>query len=176
MWTRHLIKENSVLSSSTHSANETRKLGVVPGMQSAEFCTLPLSFTHMVEILFENFYLDRMSSVIVEKYPERLQNIQSNCKRNPEQLEKKNPEQLHSMPKLGKILIWLCLGLMNRNFQVPLKSVEWPDVSGRTLKELNMDRALKDYVAKSLFYLFRTHRKMSHNCKYAERNSLQGET
>lgn len=65
---------------------------------------------------------------------------------------------------------------MNRNFQVPHKSVERPDSSDRTLNELNVDRALKDYVAKNLFYLFTTHRKMNQSYKFAERNSLQEET
>lgn len=66
---------------------------------------------------------------------------------------------------------------MNRNFLVPLKSVERPDPTGRSLPELSVDRASKEYAAKSLFYIFTTHRKMSHNYqKFAERSPLQGDT
>lgn len=81
------------------------------------------------------------------------------------------------MPESGEALVLLCLGLRNGNFHVPLKSVESPDPSDRTLHWLSMDRALDDYAAKSCFYLFTAHVKMSHNyTKFTERNSLQGET
>lgn len=111
-----------------------------------------------------------MSAVVLEKKPRAVA-------KKSRVIAKKILKQLHPMSESRIILIQLCLRLMNRNFQVPLKAVERPDPSGRTLNELNVDRALKDYAAKSLFCLFTTHRRMSHNYKkFAERNPLQEET
>lgn len=81
------------------------------------------------------------------------------------------------MPGSGATLVLLCLGVRNRNFQVPPKSVERPDPSGRTLHPLSTDTTLDDYAAKSCVYLFTAHTKMSHNYrKFIGRTPFQGET
>lgn len=185
---KHLIKENSVLSSSTHnSANETRKLGLGPGLQSCRTLhTDPILHPHSTDLVGKKCCLERMSAVIVEKKKSRAIAKKSRdikkIFRTVAKKKKTKPEQLHSMSESGAmriaILIWLCLGLTNRNFlKFLLKPVERPDPSGRTLNELSVDRELKDYAAESFFYLFTTYRKMTHKYKmFAERTPLQGET